>query len=155
MNKTIIFFTVYPFNNHYKIQYGLEYLKNKGFNIVIVNIIKLIYPHALEKLPHYLKIDESLNIKQINADSMKNIEDIVVNTTTKTFVIFICSTKKNILTILQRHKIGYLLIDIDTHNLLIYMTLRIRIIKFLIEILSPIFKKTKYGLFLRKLILKE
>ena len=57
MKKTLIFLTVYPFNDDYAKKYGFKYLKERGYDITILNIMAILYPHAVNEFPGYTKLE--------------------------------------------------------------------------------------------------
>jgi hypothetical protein len=133
MKKTIIFLTVYPFNHDYAKKYGLDYLNSKGIDVIIINVIKLLHSDVIGNLPDFLKIDQSLNIKQINVDSIKHIEDVLLKIKGNVFVIFLCRTEKDILRILKIHNTDYILVKNSIHNFLINIPVTLRFIKLIRE----------------------
>ena len=76
---TIIFITIYPFNEDYARKYGFDILKKRGFNIVILNVFNFIYPKATKKLLHYNKLDPVWGVTQTNIESKEDLEDKLKN----------------------------------------------------------------------------
>lgn len=41
--KTIIFITIYPFNEDYALKYGFDIFKQRGYNVIIINVFEFIF----------------------------------------------------------------------------------------------------------------
>ena len=88
MKKTLIFLTVYPFNDDYAKKYGFNYLKGRGYNITILNIMAILYPHAVDELPVYTKLESVEGVEQEKIETNKQLDEALRAIKSKKIVLF-------------------------------------------------------------------
>lgn len=72
--RTILFITIYPFNDDFAEKYGFEYLKGKGYSIKILNVFMLYFKKAGSRgLGHYESLEPVCGVEQIALESAKEL----------------------------------------------------------------------------------
>jgi hypothetical protein len=110
MKKTLIFLTVYPFNDDYAKKYGFNYLKERGYDIAILNIMAILYPHAIKELPGYTKLESVEGVEQKKIESIKQLDEVLHSINSKKFVFLICSPEREILDSLSQNNTDYIIV---------------------------------------------
>ncbi len=97
----MIFITIYPFNQDYAKKYGFEYLKKRGYDLIILNVMNILYPHAANELPHYLQLEPVNGIKQEMIETIKQLEKYLDLIKRKKLVFLVCHPDIKIFKILK------------------------------------------------------
>ena len=97
MGKTLLFFTVYPLNQDYYEKYGFDHLKKEGYKIIILNVMTILFPHAVDDLPHYMKLSPIKGVKQDLIESTEQLDRVLQRLRGKKLAILICNNDKKIL----------------------------------------------------------
>jgi len=66
---TIVFITIYPFNEDYALKYGFDIFKRKGFNVVILNVLSLMFSKEVIKQAGHGNLDKVSGVNQIRVKS--------------------------------------------------------------------------------------
>jgi len=112
--KTIIFLTPYPFNEDFAKKYGFNYLKSKKYELIIINALGILYPHAVNQLPGYLSTDLVSGIEQKIAINKEKLAEILLTINGKRFVFLNCAPHSAIVDILKDNDIDYILVKNHT-----------------------------------------
>lgn len=111
--KTIIFITIYPFNEDYAIKYGFDILKKRGFDIVILNVLNFIYPKAVEKLPGYTILVPVCGVEQVCVKSRKDLENHLNNITGWKLAILVVIPCIKLLKVLRYASVNYIILFLN------------------------------------------
>ena len=112
--KTIIFLTPYPLNEDFAKKYGFNYLKSKKYELIIINVLGILYPHAVNQLPGYLSTDLVSGIEQKIAINKEKLAEILLTINGKRIVFLNCAPHSAILDILKDNDIDYMLVKNHT-----------------------------------------
>lgn len=107
--KTIIFLTPYPFNEDYAKKFGFNYLKSKKYELIIINTLGILYPHAINQLPGYLSTDLVSGIEQKIAINKEKLYEIILTIKGKRIAYLNCYQHNAILDVLKDNDIDYIL----------------------------------------------
>jgi hypothetical protein len=109
MKKTLIFLTVYPFNDDYAKKYGFNYLKGRGYDITILNIMAILYPHAINELPGYTKLESVEGVEQKKIETKKQFDEALRAIKSKKIAFLICQPEREILDSLRQDNTNYII----------------------------------------------
>jgi len=115
-NNTIVFFTVYPFNNDFYKKYQFNYLINQGYSIKIFNIFHLLYEPAVNKLPNYSELEDVNRIKQQIIKSYMELDFYINKIKGKKVVFMICHKDSEVLEVLSKNKVKYIMFENNVLN---------------------------------------
>ena len=77
---TVIFFTIYPFNEDYAIKYGFDILRKRGFNVVVLNVFEYLFDHRLmEYARQYGELKSVMGVEQIRVRSENDLQKCLDN----------------------------------------------------------------------------
>ncbi len=107
MPKTIILFTVYPFNKAFYEKYQLSYLLKEGYSIKIFNIFQILYQSAVGKLVNYSKLENINGISQEKIQSIGELDKCIKKIKGKKVVFMICHQDHEVLKVLSGNNIKY------------------------------------------------
>jgi hypothetical protein len=107
MSKTIIFFTVYPFNSNFYEKYQFDYLMNQGYSIKIFNIFQILYQSAVGKLVNYSKLENINGISQEKIQSIGELDRCIKKIKGKKVVFMICNQSHEVLKVLSGNNVKY------------------------------------------------
>jgi len=86
--KHIIFLSVYPLNESFFIdRFGFETWKKRDFQIHIINIAGIIYPHVIDQLPEYLVKNKNYGFQQLVIYTRKQLTSYLKSLTGEKYSI--------------------------------------------------------------------
>ena len=78
--RTIIFVSAFPFNDDFAIRFGLNILRKRGFELVILNVFEIMYKGIVhESLQVSNKLEPICNVNQIKMNSVYDFEQYLNN----------------------------------------------------------------------------
>ncbi len=105
---TIIFITIYPFNEDYAKKYGFDILEKRGIHVVIFNVFNILFPKSVEDLCEYSKLSPVSGKEQIRIKSKKELEDRLSAIKGRRIVALVVYPYVKLLRILHRANIDYI-----------------------------------------------
>ena len=112
--RTIIFITTYPFNDDFALKYGFDMLKRKGFNIVILNVLNIIFPKASAKIPLYNKLYPVWDVPQTKVKFRSDLEYKLKTINGWKIVVLVIPPFYRILRVLKRVRVDYIEMLLNT-----------------------------------------
>jgi len=112
---TIVFLTVYPFNEDYCLKYGFRTFQEKGFEIVILNIFTLIYNTDIEKQAGYVEFQPVSGVEQVRVKSGRDFSNRLRAIGDRKIAILVASLRFNVLWHLKKANVDYLLHYLNLH----------------------------------------
>jgi len=109
--KTIVIITNYPFNEDHALKFGLDILKNRGFEIVVFNVYEILYRETVteykRKFAHGSQLRPVFGINQFEVKSVKDLRICLNDIKGWKIAILACHPYLSILKVLKKTKVGY------------------------------------------------
>jgi len=109
--KTIVFITLYPFNEDYALKHGFDILKNRGFEIVVFNVYEIVYRETVKEykriFAHGSQLGHVFGINQFEVKSVKDLR-ICFNDIEGWKIAILSHPYLSILKVLKKAKVGYI-----------------------------------------------
>jgi len=109
--KTIVFITLYPFNEAAALKFGFDILKNRGFEIVVFNVYKILYRETVKeykrRFAHGSQLGPVFGINQFEVKSVKDLR-ICLNDIEGWKIAILSHPYLSILKVLKKAKVGYI-----------------------------------------------
>ena len=113
---TIIFFTIYPFNEDYAIKYGFDILRKRGFNVVVLNVFEYLFDHPLMGYARqYGELKSVMGVEQIGVRSENDLQKCLDNIQGWKIGFLVFSLDEKVLKLISKAKIDYITIDAGFH----------------------------------------
>lgn len=113
--RTIVFLTVYPFNEDYALKYGFDILKNRGFEIVIFNVYEILYRETVKEYKrmfvHGSQMGPVSGVSQIEVDSDKDLGKCLNGIEGWKIAIPVFPPSLSILRNLKKANVGYIIVS--------------------------------------------
>lgn len=113
-NMTLIFVSIYPFNDDYAVKYGFDILKKRGFNITILHVLNILYSKNIAKeLSHYNKLVPIAGIEQVCVKTWKDLKKYLDLIKGWRMVFLVVSPDLRLLKIFKRLSISYVMMFLN------------------------------------------
>lgn len=116
--KTIIFITVYPFNEDYGLKYGFDVLIKRGFRLLILNVSDFLYPRLSgNKTGYYEELNPVMGIEQINIRSGNELKNYLLNLNSWKIAYLVAYPFISLRKVLTSAKTDYIMTNAGHHPL--------------------------------------
>ncbi len=109
--KTIVIITNYPFNEDHALKFGLDILKNRGFEIVVFNVYEILFRETVKEYKRIFAYGSQLGpvfgINQFEVKSVKDLRICLNDIKGWKIAILACHPYLSILKVLKKAKVGY------------------------------------------------